>query len=56
MIVGTVNGNREAPVFKCERMQITAGEKTLVREEVYLTVGEVSAEYQLILHTALMEA
>ena len=56
MTVSTVNGGREAPVFTCDRMDIEAGGETFSRQNVYLTVGEVTGEYQLILNTALMEA
>ena len=54
--VGTVNGKREAPVFECEKLVICTQEKTYRREDVYLTVGEVGKDFQLILNTALMEA
>ncbi len=54
--VGTVNGRREAPVFSCDSLSISAPERTIERENVYLTVGEVGKNYQLILNTALMEA
>ena len=56
MTVSTVNGAKDRPVFACDRMQISAGKRTLYREGVYLTVGEVGKQYQLILSTALMEA
>ncbi len=56
MTVGTVNGSRTSPVFVCERMEICANKETITRQNVYLTVGEVSPEYGLILNTALMEA
>ncbi len=50
--IGTVNGKRDAPVFLCEKMRVGNAE----RENVFLTVGDVdSGEYQMILHTALME-
>ena len=55
MEVGTVNGSREAPVFECESIQIIAEKQIFTREKVYLTVGEVSSEYKLVLNTALME-
>lgn len=55
MSVGTVNGRREAPVFEIDSMQIRTDRKVWRRENVLLTVGEVSPEYQLILNTALME-
>lgn len=56
MTVKTVNGGRDSPVFECERMGIETEKGLLVRERVYLTVGDVnSKEYQIILHTALTE-
>ena len=56
MQVGTVNGSREAPVFACESIRITTEREVFTRENVYLTVGEISSDYQLVLNTALMEA
>ncbi len=56
MTVTTVNGTKNSPVFACEKMCITAGKKSLLREDVYLTVGDVGSKYQLILSSALMEA
>ncbi len=55
IVVGTVNGSREASVFQCDRMTIMAGKKTIVHNNVFLTVGEIS-DYCLILNTALLEA
>ncbi len=56
MTVGTVNGERTSPVFVCDRMEIRCERELITRENVYLTVGEVSPDYGLILNTALMEA
>lgn len=56
MTVTTVNGAKDCPVFECEKMTIAAGKKTLTKEGVYLTVGDVGKRYQLVLSTALMEA
>lgn len=54
--VKTVNGSRAAPVFSCDSLQISVGRRTILREHVYLTVGDVGPRVQLILNTALMEA
>ncbi len=54
--VQTVNGSRAAPVFCCDSLQISVGKRTVSREHVYLTVGDVGPRVQLILNTALMEA
>lgn len=52
MTVSTVNGSKEAPVFRCPRLEIGGS----VRENVCFTVGEIgSKEYQIILHTAFAE-
>lgn len=50
--VGTVNGEAERPVFRCDRLEINGRET----QGAFLTLGELaSEEYQLILHTALVE-
>lgn len=50
--VGTVNGGRDSPVFRCDELEV--GGKTA--HGVYITVGEVaSKEYSIILHSALLE-
>ena len=54
--VSTVNGSREAPVFLLDELTIAAGETRFPHKNVYLTVGDVRGEYQLILSTELMEA
>ena len=51
MTVQTVNGERESPVFRCERLSV--GKKEW--QNVYLTVGELKGECQIIIHTALTE-
>lgn len=56
MTVSTVNGSKNSPVFECEKMQIAAGGKKFTKEGVYLTVGDVGKNYQLVLSAALMEA
>ena len=56
MTISTVNGNRTAPVFGCERLEITCDGETFVQKNARFTVGEVeSKDYQIILHTAYME-
>ncbi len=50
--VGTVNGGRDSPVFRCDELEIDG--KTA--HGVYITLGEVaSKEYSIILHSALTE-
>lgn len=49
--IETVNGGREASVFRCERLQI--GEKCF--ENVLFTVGQTSKHYPIILHTDFAE-
>lgn len=56
MTVSTVNGEKDSPVFECESIEIAIGRKRFRKEGVYLTVGEVGKDCQLILSTALMEA
>lgn len=52
MIVSTVNGSRDSPVFACEKFEIEG----CLMQKCYFTVGEISSkEYQIILHTALVE-
>lgn len=51
MYIGTVNGGREAPVFRCD--SLTAGGEE--HRGVYLTVGDVGRRFQIILHTAFTE-
>lgn len=49
--VGTVNGSRTAPVFRCDALR-TGGR---LYRGVLLTVGDVGKHFQIILHTALTE-
>lgn len=52
MRISTVSGGKESPVFRCPIMQIGGA----VKENVCFTVGEInSKEYQIILHTTLLE-
>ncbi len=52
MRVGTVNGETERPVFRCDSLTV-GGRET---QGAYLTPGTVErGEYQLILHTAFVE-
>ncbi len=55
MQVGTVHGARDAPVFTLERLTLRVGGRAYQREGVYLTVGEVGKEFNILLNTALME-
>ncbi len=54
--VATVNGQKTSPVFCCDTLAIRTGGGTLERHGVLITVGDVSGDFQLILHTALLEA
>ena len=56
MVVRSVNGERDRPVFSCEKMQLGLGRRARLKEDVYLTVGRVEGDYQLVLSSALMEA
>lgn len=50
--LGTVNGSRDAPVFYCQQVRVETGPL----RSGYFTVGEFSSrDYQIILHTALVE-
>ncbi len=50
--IGTVNGGRDSPVFRCDSLKV--GEK--VSEGALIALGAVeSGEYQIILHTAYSE-
>lgn len=52
MMLFTVSGSKESPVFCCEKLTIEGVEK----QDIYITVGEIaSQEHSLILHTALVE-
>lgn len=53
--VKTVNGERDAPVFRPDRLEIEADGKMRAADEVYLTVGEVGKKYQVILSAVLLE-
>ena len=56
MTVGTVNGVKEQPVFRCKGMEIGCGSKAVRLENCLFTVGEIDAkDYKIILHTALLE-
>ncbi len=56
MRVGTVNGGKERPVFQCDSLTIHTEKQNVEREKVYLTVGDVGKDCQLILSAQLMEA
>ena len=56
MTLGTVNGAKDQPVFRCKCMEISCGTRTVKLENCLFTVGEVNAkDYKIILHTALLE-
>lgn len=50
--IGTVNGEKETPVFRCDTLEV-GGKRA---QGAYLALGSVdSKEYQIILHTAFLE-
>ncbi len=52
IVIGTVNGSRESPVFACETLKIG----THVYKNALFTTGDVkSKEYQIILHPSYPE-
>lgn len=53
--MNTVSGEKTAPVFALDRLTISLGGRTVEQKGVYLTVGDVRGDYQLILNTRLME-
>lgn len=56
MTIGTVNGVKEQPVFRCKSMEISCEGRALRIENCLFTVGEINAkDYKIILHTALLE-
>ncbi len=51
----TVNGTRELPLLRCEKLSVNGG-KTVIKEGALFAVSELnSKEYQIILHTAIFE-
>jgi len=53
--VGTVNAERDAPLFSCEQMTLVCGREKRTYRDLLFTVGEIaSREYQILLHSALL--
>ncbi len=53
--IGTVNGEREAPVFSSV-LEITAPKSAALKKNVFVTIGNItSKEYNLILHSSISE-
>lgn len=57
LVVSTVTGSRDSPVFRCDCLEVRErGQKSRRYEGVYFTAGNVSSkEYRMILHTAFLE-
>lgn len=56
MTVRTVSGEKQSPVFVCDRLKIHFGGAQRILERAYLTVGEVSSkDYSVILHSTIVE-
>lgn len=56
MTVRTVSGEKEAPVFVCDRLKINCGAKQKILKNAHFTVGDVrSKAYTILLHSDIME-
>ncbi len=54
--VSTVNGSRDAPVFRCDEMRLFFGKQTKCYRDVCFTVGDLrSKEYSVLLHGGMAE-
>ncbi len=56
IVISTVHGTREVPVFRCEEVALRAGKRTRVKRGALFAAAYVPGKVQMIIHSAWTEA